>query len=152
MSNMTTVEISRKILETLQSNPTLSEYVKSFSIGGIDASRKQFPFVTVEAPKREANALTIGRNGFMNNTYTIRIFGGTYHTLPDVAHAGDDNGKKGIIQLNADLLNAVIPCNFNDTFAGPVTLLQASTAHKAGSGGSSWMTIVVLSGRLRTRK
>jgi len=152
MGEITTIEISRKILESLQNDSTLSDYVESFTIGGIDVSRKKFPFVAVEAPKKEADELTIGRDGYMNNKYTFRIFGGTYHTLPDVAHAGNDKGKKGIVQLNADILNAVIPNNFGDIFTKPVSLLHSSTAHKFSSGGRSWVTIVVLSGRLRTSK
>ena len=152
MSEMTTVEIARKILDSLENNPALAEYVKTFSVGGIDVSRKMFPFVAVEAPKRESAAQTIGRGGYMNDVYTIRIFGGTYHTLPDIAHAGNDSGKKGIIQLNADILNAVIPNDFDGAFERPVRLLNSSTVHKSGSGGRSWATIITLSGRLRTLK
>lgn len=152
MSELTTVEITRKILEALQADPTLSAYVKSFSIGGIGASRKLFPFIAVEAPGRESAPLTMGRNGYMNNIYTFRIFGGTYHTLPEIAYAGNDKGKKGIIQLNADILNAVIPNNFDDTFERPASLLSSSTAHKGGEGGRSWIAMTTMSGRLRTKK
>lgn len=152
MTELTTVDIARNIRESLESNPVLSAYVKTFAIGGIESARKRFPFVTVEAPQRESEALTIGRNGYMNNIYTINIYGGTYHTLPEIAHAGNDTGKKGILQLNSDLLNVVIPNDFDGTFAGPVRLLNSYTAHKAGDGGRSWITRITLSGRIRTQK
>jgi len=153
MNGMTSVEISGKVLEALKSDPVLSGYVKSFSIGGIDVSRKLFPFIAVETPSNDADALTIGRDGYMNNVYTIRIFGGTYHTLADVAHAGSGkSGAKGILQLNSDILNAVIPNSFDDAFARPVRLLNSTTAHKVSSGGRSWITLVTISGRRKTLK
>lgn len=149
---MTTVEIARKILEALENNPILSEYVKSFSIGGIGVSRKLFPYIAVEAPRRESSLLTMGRNGYMNNVYTFRIIGGTYHTLPEIANAGNDKGKKGIVQLNSDILNAVIPNNFDDTFAGPARLISSITYHDVPDGGRSWTTVIIMRGRNRSLK
>lgn len=149
---LTTVEISQRILDALKENPTLDDYVKAYSIGGMDVSRKIFPYVAVEAPERDSEALTMGRGGYMNNHYTFRIFGGTRHTIPEVAHCGNNNGGKGIIQLHDDLLNAVIPCDFGGVFAAPVRLVQSTTAGKTGSGGRVWMTMIILSGRIKTNK
>ena len=148
-----TLEIAEKVLESLRNDPTLSGYVKKFTVGGIDTSKKLFPFIVVEAPEKESESLTLGRDGYMNNIYTMRIIGGSYHMLPDVAHAGNEaTGAKGVLQLNSDILNAVIPNDFDGTFARPIKLLSATTAHKAGAGGRSWVTIVTISGRRKTKK
>lgn len=152
MNESATVELTKKILDCLRNDPALSEYVKSFSIGGMDFARKLFPFVAIEAPERESETLTIGRNGYMNNMYTIRIFGGTQHILPEVAHGGNDSGKKGILQLSSDLINAFMLNDFGGALAAPGELQYASTAHKPDSAGRIWMTTVVLKGRTRTQK
>ena len=152
MSELTTIEITKKILAALEGNSVLKEYVKSFTIGGIGTSRKLFPYIAVEAPSRETSVLTLGPNGYMNNIYTFRIFGGTHHTLPEIAYAGNDKGKKGILQLNSDILNAVIPNNFDDTFTSPARLQRATIYHDQGEGGRSWTTIIALRGKIKTKK
>lgn len=152
MTEQSTVEIAKNVIQILEADPVLSSYVSSFAVGGIDIARKRFPFVAVEAPERNSEPLSIGRDGYMNNVYAIRVYGGTYHTLPEVAHAGNGEGKKGIVQLNSDLLNVLIPNTFDGTFPRPVRLISSSTAHRASSGGRSWITMITLSGRLSTRK
>lgn len=152
MTDLSTLEVSRKILDCLKRNPALSSYVKTFQIGGIESARKLFPFVTVETPHRDCSALSMGRNGYMNNLYVMNIYGGTYHSLPEIAYSGGESGGKGIVQLNSDLINAVIPSDFDGAFAGPVRLIGATTAHKVADGGRSWITMVVINGRIKTRK
>jgi hypothetical protein len=140
-------EIAEKVLSCLKADTVLSGYVKKFAAGGIDAARNIFPFVSVSAVENEADALTIGAAGRMRNNCAIRIYGGTFHTLPETAHAGDESsGVKGILQLNADILNAVVANDFDGVFETPVKLLSSSTAHKAGSGGRSWACEIALSG------
>ena len=146
-------EIAEKVLSCLKADAALSGYVKKFAAGGIESARNIFPFVSVDAVENEAEALTIAKAGQMRNDCAIRIYGGTFHTLPETAHAGDEtSGAKGILQLNADILNAVVMNDFGGAFEAPVKLLNSSTAHKSGSGGRSWACEVSLSGMTATDK
>lgn len=147
MNNMTNVQIAEAVLDALRNDPVISEYVKIFSVGRINVSRKIFPYIAVEAPEKESDSRTMGQGGYVNNLYTIRLFAGTYHTLPEIAHAGNGKDKKGILQLNSDILSVVLPNDFGGVFAAPVRLMSSSTAHKVSSGARLWITMVVLSGR-----
>ena len=137
---------SRKVMEKLESDQTLSEYVQNFSIGQEKVSRNKFPYITVSDVRERIEPLCIGRGAKSMHHYDITIKAGTRHMILKVAHAGDDSGRKGILQLRDDIVTAVFPRNFDGMFELPVRLIKASVEDESASGGMTWTATIKLSG------
>lgn len=140
------LEIQKKVLEKLQNDATLASYVKDFSIGEEDVSRTIWPYVSVSDVNLRVGPLTIGAGGSAMFYYDIVIQAGTRHTLPEIAFAGDDSGKKGIVQLVDDAVTAVFPDNLDGLFNPTLRLEQAGAEEEPGSAGTAWRGTIRLSG------
>jgi hypothetical protein len=150
--DITEIEILRTILYTLENDATLSEYVKSFTFGENDISRKMFPFINVGNVKYEVESLSIGKHGCDRFDYTIEITGGVRYLLPKTAFSGDDGGRKGIMQLREDIIKVIRPNDFSGIFWGIVEVPAAVIGYKANTGGTDWITSILISGSRKVRK
>jgi len=65
------------------------------------------------------------------------------------AFAGDDSGRKGIIQLREDILKVLRPNDFGGIFRGLVEIPAAMIGYRKNTGGTNWVTSIMIS-RSRT--
>ncbi len=140
------INIQKRVLEILENDPALKEYVADFGIGEANVSRKIFPYVTVAEATGEVEPLCVGRAAPNLNRYRIVVHGGARHTLPEVARAGDENGKKGAVQMADDIVAALWPGNVGGLFKPTVRLRSAGVEEFPGSAGQIWRATVELSG------
>lgn len=140
------MEIAEKVLEKLKNDSVLATYVKEFTIGGGNISRKIFPYVAIVDVSEVERPLCIGNGAPNEQNYRITIQGGTYHTLSEIARRGNGSGKKGMVQLNDDIVTAVFPDNICGLFNPTVRLVKAEPKETPGSGGRSWTTSVIIMG------
>jgi hypothetical protein len=148
----TEIEILKTILHMLETDATLSQYVKSFTLGENDISRKLYPFINVGNMKYESSPLSIGKHGWDRFDYTIEITGGVSFLLPKTAFSGDDGGRMGILQLREDIMKVIRPNDFGGIFWGKVEVPAAVIGYKTNTGGTDWITSILISGSRRDRK
>ena len=146
------IEILKTVLKTLENDTILSGYVKSFTLGENDISRKVFPFINVGNLKYEIATLSIGKHGCDRFDYTIEITGGVKYLLPKTAFSGDGAGRKGILQLREDITKVIRPNDFGGVFWGPVEIPAAVIGYKKNTGGTDWITSILISGSRRVQK
>lgn len=146
METMTCLDIQKKVKEILEADHVLSQYVEVFDVGAGSVARKRFPYVTVEEVTGDVQGLCIGANAANLNNYRVVLRGGTYHTLPEIARAGNSDGKKGAVQLMDDIITALWPGTLDGTFNKVMKLESASANAVSGAAGRSWTARVELSG------
>ena len=143
------LEIQNKVSDKLKNDPALAGYVKEFSVGRENVMRMIYPYVTVAGIDFQVEAGTLGRKCKGRYIYDIIIQTGTQHILPDVARLGNGSDKKGIVQLNDDVVAAVFPDNLDGLFNPSLTLSLVTAAAEDDSGGRIWRGTIVLSGQRR---
>lgn len=112
-----TMEIENKVLGALKNDATLSGYVKSFSQGDMNISRKLFPFIEVGNFVYREKQLLAASGIFL---YTVNIYAGTGSLAPGVAFRGGSSGAKGIADLCNDIAAVIRNNRFSGAFFKPV--------------------------------
>lgn len=135
--------IHHAILNRLKNDEALSKYVKSFTLGATDTSRKIFPYINVESPAVRNEPHTIGRNGKDVRIYRFEITCGTKSLVAERAYSG----TQGMLQLCEDLVSVIWPSNFDGAFYLPVRIKGVETSYSSASGGSLWKGRIVFEGR-----
>lgn len=138
-----TASIEDRILDTLKNDPTLSGYVKSFSCGDMNVSRKQFPFVALgNLPYREGE-LWAGEGTLV---YSVNIYAGTRSLAPGVAYVGSETGKKGIAELCEDIKKVIRNNTFSDAFFFPIKDIEVEPCFGVDKGESIFLGRVAFEG------
>ncbi|HOO57412.1 MAG TPA: hypothetical protein PLN69_11350 [bacterium] len=108
-----TAEIEDKVIDALKNDPTLASYVKSFSRGGMNISKKQFPFVEVGNFSYREEQLLAASGIFV---YSVDIYAGTKNLAQGVAYQGSESGTKGITGLCHDIVKVILNNHFSGAF------------------------------------
>lgn len=128
--NLDIKQIIQRVLETLRDDPTLGGYVKKFSCGNMNHSRKLFPFVEVGeisywfGGESEAGAMM---------SISIEILAGTQSLVPGLAYDGNGADRKGILELCQDIAGVIEGSTFGGMFAKPVEDIKVNTTRDEDS-------------------
>lgn len=140
-------EILHAVCDALRNDPALAGYVKSFSVGDEEASRKLFPFISVGNMECRVEPLTIGRGGYDRFWYTLTIHAGTRSLALEEAYAGEH----GILQLVEDIVAVIRPNDFG-VFERMVEVIDVATAFVEDSGGTDWRGTIPIHGWRRVQR
>ena len=141
-------EMIERILEALKNDQELSSYVKSFTAGEANVSRKLFPFVDVGSIHRDVIPYTIISNVFR---YRIEILAGTKSLAPGTAYSGDDFGRKGIVQLKEDVESVIRGNHFDGTFRKLVETIDSRTGRQKDGSGAVQLALITFTGEMSVR-
>jgi len=128
----TDAEICSKVLETLRSDLVLASYVKSFTLGDMNVSRKLFPFINVGNTHISVESINIVHD---MKRYTVVVSAGTHSLVGGLAFAGDGSGKKGIVELCSDITAVVRQNLFGGAFSMPVRNVIVDTEALSDKAG-----------------
>jgi len=123
--------------------------VKSFTVGEQDTAKKLFPFITILTLRYTLEERDTANDIYV---YTVAIIAGTRNLAPGVAFEGDDSGRKGILQLREDIMKVIRPNDFSGVFWGLVEVPAAVIGHKKNTGGTDWITSILISGSRKVQK
>lgn len=112
-----TKAIMNKVLNAFRNDPILSDCVKSFSLGNLNFSRKQFPFIEIGNFSYAQSDLRAGSGRLI---YSIDIYAGTRNLAPGVAFQGSESGKVGISELCERIVVLAANNTFGNAFFMPV--------------------------------
>jgi len=140
-------EILHAVKDALQNNPTLAGYVKSFSVGRLDAPRKVFPFLAVGNLKCRISPISLNARGCDSHEYMMEIRAGTRSLAAGVAFGGEN----GILQLCEDVVTAVRPNDFG-VFICPAEVVGVYPGYKTGSGNMEWIGRIIIKGFRRVQR
>jgi len=140
-------QILNAVKNALAADTTLAAYVKSFSIGEMEAPKMFFPFIAVGNLACGISPATLGAAGKDDFKYSLEIRCGTKCLVPEKAYSGEN----GILQLCEDIVSAAWPNDFG-VFDKPVRIRGVNTAYKTVSGGSLWIGSVSITGEIRAEQ
>ena len=142
-----TLSVESNILKTLENDPVLSSYVKSFTAGTMGHSRFVFPYVDlVNLGCREKQLMAA--SGEL--TISFEIFAGVKNIATGVAYKGSETtGFKGIAELCQDIVNVVANNRFNGAFWKPVTNVSANPRFLHDKAETVFAGIVKFTGDVR---
>ena len=126
------VEICAKVLEAFKSDPVLASYVKSFTMGEMNAARKLFPFINIGNTHISVERINVADE---MKRYTIIGSAGTHSLVDCVAFSGDGSARKGIVELCADIVAVVRQNTFSGAFSRPVRNLSVDTEALSDKAG-----------------
>ncbi len=129
------------ILDSLQNDPQLSSYIKKYSAGTSEISRKLFPYINVGGLQCEVSEKTLGRRGYDRYEYRFEIIAGTKSLVDEKAFSGDN----GILQICDDIVNVIRPNDFG-IFDFPVRILNILPFYKISNGGTDWTAQILIHG------
>lgn len=112
-----TKSIEDKIFQELSVCSTLSEYIKSFTKGGLGFTRKIFPFIDLGDLSYRATEL---RASSCTLEYNVDIFVGVRSIVPGIAFEGSESGAKGVVQICEDVRSILARNTFSSAFITPV--------------------------------
>lgn len=125
-----------RIYELLKSDEILKSYVKSFSKGDMNASRKLSPFVSVGDLRYTVVPVTTGDDLY---TYSIDILTGVRSLVPGLAFEGTDSGRKGIVQLCGDVAAVLRGNHLGGFLLKPIS--EIGISHGRGRDSSDFMQL-----------
>lgn len=143
-------ETIQKIYAAISADATLTAYVKSFSMGGLDeVTRLLFPFVNIGTIEDYIDPLTIGPTGRGNqSTFSVSVTFGIKSTIPELAYYGDDaNGIKGILHMCDDLKTICAGNMFDGAFYTPALVRRVRTDYVKSSADWVWVGEIAIEGR-----
>ena len=140
-------EILHAVKDALQNDTTLAEYVKSFSVGDMNISRKLFPYLAVGNLKCKISPRSLGARGYDSYEYMMEVRLGARSLAPGVAFGGEN----GILQLCEDVVTAVRPNDFG-VFTCPVEVVGVYPGYKTGSGNMEWIGRIIIRGYRRVQR
>ena len=115
-----------KVLSELETDATLSGYVKSFTQGDMNLARKKFPFVSIGNFSYREKQLLAASGIFI---YSVDIYAGTKNLAAGVAYLGNDSGKKGIVELCHDIRKVIEDNSFSGTFLNTPAGIRINPRH-----------------------
>jgi len=134
-------QILNAVKDALAADTTLAAYVKSFSVGDMEISRKIFPYISVGNINHSLATATMGSGGKDRVTYMFEIRGGVKHHRCEKAFSGEE----GIMQLCEDIVSVAWPNDFG-VFGSPAEIVAVRPAHISGTAGTLWIASVNLRG------